>query len=963
MEISKQLIKAIQQDKLVVFVGAGVSIKAGFPNWNELIEKILDGIKEKENKSEKFKNALRDDLLTPIEILTKIKAYKEEAIEILYNELNNYSNTEPLEIHSRIGMLADKIITTNYDGLLEKALTTHEKVSYTNDYKVAKLKNFKKYIFKIHGDIDEPDKCILFPDEYEKQYSSNEKSSLFELKKIISDKSILFIGFSLNDPYINYIFEHIYNIYSGFNPQHYIITTSKSLDFEYKVNPIVLNDYSEVDGLLDILINYKTDFEKESSSLKSEISQNEGVVLEVSPNLEFDSPPTNKFWVGRSKEIRNIGNENFKAIFITGIGGQGKSALASQYSQHHFDQKKYEFADWRDFKEETNRFQTKLMSIIQRLNPDFNINVGENCSNNDLVDIFFNYLNKRRIIFVFDNIDSYIDLVEFKPIGSFEYFFEQILKKDHDSKFIFTCRPFIREASINFYQISLSGLSLQDSEELFKKYKIPISAANLRVLTESAHELTKGHPLWLNLIAGQAVRGVDTVNTFIKSIKNKTDFGEEGFSAILSEKILHEVWNSLNHKQKVLIRGIAETVKPEKEEDLRSILSSELNTNQFEKSLRVLKNLNLVETLSDNEIELHPLVKEFILNKYPRTERSKFITLLVKYYDKFIYILKPRLNSNLTLSELQNWTLKVELQINNNDFKSALISLHEVCDGILTSGFSEEYLRVAELLFDKIDWKDAITNEYPYFDTEFASITTVQTQMGEFERAVGYLEKYKRLIPGRSSKYLIYCSQMTYLFWYQEEFDKGISIGEEGLYLLTESNLADNYSLKHNLSLSLRDSMNEQNISRALEYFLRNENLEKMLEKENINFDLQGHHYGNVGRCLEYLNRSDDALHCYLISLRILLKENDTNSILNIGYASYWISNILLSRKDFKNGLYFLKHAINCWKKTSTLRETQLKKTWSNIIFDKNTKIEINKLPNWKIESYCKQYILDKNII
>jgi len=53
--------------------------------------------------------------------------------------------------------------------------------------------------------------------------------------------------------------------------------------------------------------------------------------------------------------------------------------------------------------------------------------------------------------------------------------------------------------------------------------------------------LTKGHPLWLNLIAAQAVRGIKTVNDFIQSIEDKTDFKEEGFSSILSEKILNEV--------------------------------------------------------------------------------------------------------------------------------------------------------------------------------------------------------------------------------------------------------------------------------------------------------------------------------------------------------------------------------------------------------------------------------------
>ncbi|WP_091430009.1 SIR2 family protein [Flavobacterium degerlachei] len=958
MEIPQQLIKKIQQNNLVIFAGAGISINAGLPNWNNLIDTILEGLGNKEPKSEKFKAALKDELFTPIEILNKIKHLKSESIEIFYQELSKYNNCEPTTIHKKIGELSNKIITTNYDELLEKELSSFEKIVYTNTYKVAKLSEIDRYIYKIHGDINEPDKCILFPSEYENLYSIDEKSSVFELKKIISDKSVLFIGFSLNDPYIDYIFNYVNNLYSGFTPEHFIITTQKNKEWPNKITPIILDDFSKLSSLLDELIKIKVTQKEEIEEIQQELkNSSKNAIIEFKQSSEFDSPPNNKYWVGRNKELVNISNDNFKIIFITGIGGQGKSALAANYLRNHFDSKKYEFADWRDFKEETNRFQTKLVSIVKRLNENFNILNLENFSNNDLVDTFFNNLGNRKIIFVFDNIDSYIDLETFKPTGSLGYFFEQILYREHNSKFIFTCRPFIREASINFYQISLSGISEDECEELFGFYKIPISKIQLKSLSIRAHKLAKGHPLWLNLIAGQAIRGVETVTNFINSIENKSNFDEDNFSAILSEKILNEVWNSLNDKQKILIRGISETVKPEKEENLKTILDSELNANQFHKSLRVLKNLNLIETLSDGEIELHPLVKEFILTKYPRNERAKFITLFVQYYDKFIYVLKPKLNSNLTINEFQNWTSKIELQINSNDFKSALIALEEVSSAILTSGFSEEYLRVCEMLYKKIDWNDSISKEYPYFHSQFISLTSTQVQMGKFDLCDENLEKYQNLIPGKSSYYLSYCSQKSYKLWYQGLFDDSISIAEEGVFLLDESSLTDNYSLRHNLALALRDSRKKNNLKKALEYFLKNEKIEDILNREKINFDFNGHFYGNIGKCLEYMNLYDDALYCYYLSLKLLFKENDTNSILNMGYASLWISELLLKDKKNIDGLYFLKFAKNNWDKTSPPRAKGLKQTWSNLAFDKASKDSIAKLTNWKIENHCKNYL------
>jgi len=958
LNISEDLKRKIKQNNFVVFTGAGISLAAGLPSWNELVEKILDGLGSKEPKGQKFKEALKDDLFTPIEILGKISHLRESSIEVFYQELKKYEAKNPTSIHKKIGDLSDKIITTNYDELLEKSLLKHEKIIYTNTYKVAKLSEYEKYVFKIHGDINEPDRCILFPSEYESLYSVDEKSSTFELKKIISDKSIIFIGFSLNDPYINYIFDYINGLYSGFTPEHFVITTQRNKDWPNKVTPILIEDFTQLEPLLDDLISIKIEQKEEIKEIQIQLeATSKTSIIEFIQSAEFDSPPSNKYWVGRSKELTNIGSNNFKALFITGIGGQGKSALAAHFLRNYFDPNVFEFGDWRDFKEEANRFQTKLMSIIKRLVPNQSAISSDGLNPKEIVDVFFHYLRERKIVFVLDNVDSYIDLETFKPTGSLGYFFEQILERDHNSKFIFTCRPFIREAGIDFYQIQLTGLSEDECEELFSLYQISINKIQLKSLCSRAHKVTKGHPLWLNLIAGQAIRGIEVVDNFINQIENKSSFDEDNYSAILSEKILDELWLSLNDNQKILIRGISETVKPEKEENLRTILDSTLSFKHFNKALRILKNLNLVEILSDGEIELHPLVKEFVVTKYPQHERVKFITLFVQYYDKFIYILKPKLNSDLTISEFQNWTSKIELQINKNDFKAALISLEEVSSAILTSGYLEEYLRVSELLFATLNWGDAISQEYPYFHSQFVELIIVQAHLGKFDVSQENLDKYSKLIPGKSSNYLAYCGVKSYSLWYQGLFQEAISVAEEGVFLLSESNITDTFNLRNNLSLALRDSKKPENVKKALEYFLRNEDLSAILKRDHINYDVDGTYYGNVGKCLEFMGNTDDALFCYYVSLKRLAKESHTASILNIGYACSWISEILFQKNKNKDGLYFLKYARNCWDKVSPPRAKILKQKWLNTAIGKSTKDSINNLNNWKIESYCRDYL------
>ncbi|WP_346855314.1 SIR2 family protein [uncultured Draconibacterium sp.] len=956
MNIPKSLIEKVSKKNIVVFVGAGLSMNAGLPSWNKLIEVILDGIGEREPKKDKFKEAIADDILSPLEVLTKIEAHKEYAIEYLDKEIRSYDSVRPTSIHDKIGMISTNIITTNYDCLLDENYPHFEKICYSNNYKISKLSEYKNYIFKIHGDIHEPDKCILFPSQYDELYNDKAASSVFELKKIISDKSVLFIGFSLSDPYINHVFDFIFNVYNGFTPEHYIITSEQNGKWPNRITPIVIPDPSHTENVLQEIIEESKKTPRTEIGTKINIESKD--ILGISESLEYDLPPQNKYWAGRKKELENISSNIFKVIFITGIGGQGKSSLAAYYMKNCFDSDTYELADWRDFKEETNRFQTKLISIIKRItNKRITSKQLDNVTNKELVDTFFKELGQKGIVFVFDNIDSYIDLEEFKPTGGLGYFFERALDVEHKSKFIFTCRPFIREASLNFYQLKLGGLAKDECHELFTSYKIPLKPTLLKELSDKTYELTKGHPLWLNLIAAQALRGIESVNKFIQNIEEKTNFDEDNFSSILSEKILDSVWNSLNDKQKTLIRGVAETVKPETISELKHILEPELNNNQFNKAFKVLKNLNLLElkssSISEEQVELHPLVKEFILSKFPQKERAKYITLLVKHYDSFIYILKPKLSSDMSLNSFQNWTSKIELQINKGDFEPALVALEEVSNSILSAGFSEEYLRVAERLFNFINWTKAIENEYSYFHNQFSTLTSTLTQFGRYEKCNELLEKYSKLIPGKGVHYLSYCSEKCYLLWYQGQFQEAIEIGEEGIFILNESGVTDNYSLKHNLALAQRDSQQIENVNKALLFFSRGETLESILEK--INTELGGHYYGNIGKCLELLDNKEGALKCYFYSISILFKEDLSYSVLNIGYASYWIFNLLKDIGQKLRALHYLKLSIQSWGKVSPPRAETMKHEWKHLKFDSESKKEINKLPEWKIENFCKE--------
>ena len=163
--------------------------------------------------------------------------------------------------------------------------------------------------------------------------------------------------------------------------------------------------------------------------------------------------------------------------------------------------------------------------------------------------------------------------------------------------------------------------------------------------------------------------------------------------------------------------------------------------------------------------------------------------------------------------------------------------------------------------------------------------------------------EYAKVIPGKGNHFLSYCSEKCYSFWFQEKYAEAIEIGEYGVHLLDESGVSDVSSLRHNLALAYRDSGKIENIKLALNHFLRGEELEDILN--NIKVELGGHFYGNIGKCLELLGDKENALTCYFISFDILVKERNSYSILNTGYAASWIFNLLKNSKEKKNSLYF----------------------------------------------------------
>jgi len=271
--IPPKLEAAIKKDNLVIFVGAGCSMPLGLPSWKKLVEEILQDLDDKygEASDTNFKNILngvKNNNKSLFDALSKIEndsdngaTFKIKSREFINSQIEEISKNLPEQsnVHNLLWEISSKIITTNYDKFLEKYIpnSISPKVFYnSNAFQSLKSQsNNAEFLYKIHGDYEDPSTIILFESDYNDIYK-NENYNTDTLAAHFKEKTLLFIGFSLTDPFVNDLFIKIKKMYEGYSIKEHFIFTTKNDDFiKYDVTPIKIKNWD--DDLLNYLLELK----------------------------------------------------------------------------------------------------------------------------------------------------------------------------------------------------------------------------------------------------------------------------------------------------------------------------------------------------------------------------------------------------------------------------------------------------------------------------------------------------------------------------------------------------------------------------------------------------------------------------------------------------------------------------------------------------------------------------------
>ena len=219
----RPLLRLIQQRDAILFVGSGISMWSGLPNWKQLLIGLADECLSLGGSIGAARKALeKNDMVSAADQLCDQLSPLEIA-KVLRRQLY-LTNPKPHEIHDLLfGLGIRRFVTTNYDNLLEQQVgllksstqfltATNRNLAELADIQKASADNF---IFKPHGDLNDAESIVLSSEHYQRIFTDAHSPVKQALETIFVSRPILFLGYSIQDPDLKYILRTLRAKYRG----------------------------------------------------------------------------------------------------------------------------------------------------------------------------------------------------------------------------------------------------------------------------------------------------------------------------------------------------------------------------------------------------------------------------------------------------------------------------------------------------------------------------------------------------------------------------------------------------------------------------------------------------------------------------------------------------------------------------------------------------------------------------
>jgi tetratricopeptide (TPR) repeat protein len=824
---------------IVPYIGAGMSVFAGFKTWNNFINNEYESCFHTK-KPDNMNNIVAADLIE-----------QEQGNDVFYENVRttfggNLTDAEWESILKKAEnqsvsvipkLFSGPIVTTNFDQIIEKI---HDNklpavFPYNSEELEKEVNNRKRFIYKIHGCVSDAQNVVFTKSVYDKVY--NPDSELVKsLSVFFQGFHFLFLGSSLGvtntkvdtKDYSMDLWEQLQN--SG--TYHFAIidcakdqlsTRRKELE-ERNIHPILFEsgEYESVRIILDeLLARYE--------------NQLFGVPQYTSPFVERKESVLEK--------IANLlHDDEWSALVITGFGGVGKTRILSEYANRK--QKAYKHIIWfnaisaDNVREEIFQFALKNKLIVET-EKDYNY----------IYYVFKKWMKENEEwLFLLDNVEHREDIKAF-------FDFDETLKgKRH---ILISSRN--KDEFSNIQTITIDIFEIEESREFLKSHtnKTPDDYA------DKIANLLGGLPLALE----QAAAYIKEEN---ESYKGYYELLEKDTISVLEKKHLSHTesigatWNismqRIKSKATKELLNLCAFFAPDNIHcqwfiDAIDVLPDELRRNglsDFTEIKKDLKAYSLVRIDNTDKVSMHRLLQDVVKNAMNDNKSWMYVDACVRIFDKQISFDFSNNKYRETFTEMTPHILSITAICEQSGKREDIEDVASFYN-FLGYGYTElaNYEVALEYYQKAIDIREKkIGKEHIDTAMVYNNIAAVYDDLGNYSKAQEYYqwavdiyEKFDKKHPDTASAYdnigLTY-SKQGYYDRALECCDKALAIREK-IYgkehydtALSCTKLGEIYEIQGNYTKSLKKHL------KALSIF------EKVLGKEHLDIAVAYNHIGIV---------------------------------------------------------------------------------------------------------------------
>ena len=267
----REILKASSENRLVMFVGAGVSVNSKLPTWGNLVGDIAKKINYNKcaycsREFTCFKNSICDNAFSQEDYL-RIPEYfyqsdlspdKAEYYGFLSEKLGNVESNPNVIDDEIIKVNPHHIITTNFDTLIEESeeflANRYRVISCDNDLL---SKSSDNYLIKMHGDINDLKNIVLKESDY-LEYEQRHPLICAFIKSLLINHTFVFVGYSLNDNNLRLIMSWV-NYYQkasniSTHTKHFLVYDKDVTPFETSrllannIHVVTISDITRIDS-------------------------------------------------------------------------------------------------------------------------------------------------------------------------------------------------------------------------------------------------------------------------------------------------------------------------------------------------------------------------------------------------------------------------------------------------------------------------------------------------------------------------------------------------------------------------------------------------------------------------------------------------------------------------------------------------------------------------------------------